>query len=562
MMSKNVLPLLILLAAAQVSEAEIHRVPQDFEHIQSALDACAAGDQVRVSSGIYHESLVWPAVESIQLLGAGSADCIIDAGGEAGVLSVTGPYFSSNMEISGFTLRNGQADRGAGLMIYRAEARLHDLRITSCSYCSPDGDAYGAVYLSYFNGQISGVTIDNVVLGAQNVYGGGMYVRGVYAGLQISDLWISNCTVIGSQISRGGGLFAEYCNESQWDNIRISDCEAFGGVRMYGAGANLNSCTCSLVQGLDIRNCQSTSESYAHGGGLYSSSNGIRFEQLLLTANSSNGGTYAYGGGAFFASSHDTVIVCDAFLVNNRAIAPEHYGGGGGIRSDADMLILRNSLVADNEAVGRYAYSGGMTASFSEVLLDHVTISGNHADGSFVTSGMALCLQWSNVSLVNSIAWGHGSVSLISCRYDSSIRTQGSCIQGGAGSISVDDDSHSVWLAGNIVDDPAFCSASDTLYHLQETSPCRLPDENWIGYSDLACEAFTSIRLQCTVQNTDVLLDWSDNILMQNWNIYRLPSPDTQLDQEFLIGRTSTPGFTDHNALAHGKAFYRVTGVR
>ncbi len=60
--------LIFVLFASMVAESAVLRVPQDYSTIQSAIDSSAAGDSVRIDSGLYIESLVIPA-HDLSLMG-------------------------------------------------------------------------------------------------------------------------------------------------------------------------------------------------------------------------------------------------------------------------------------------------------------------------------------------------------------------------------------------------------------------------------------------------------------------------------------------------------------
>ena len=67
----------IIAVCAVVAFATTHRVPEDFDTIQAALDNTVTGDTVLVSPGFYHESLQAPAA-AVNLRGIAAADDIPD----------------------------------------------------------------------------------------------------------------------------------------------------------------------------------------------------------------------------------------------------------------------------------------------------------------------------------------------------------------------------------------------------------------------------------------------------------------------------------------------------
>ena len=70
------------------------------QRIQTAIDSASVNSTILVSGGTYYENLV--VYKPLRLIGASSSDTIIDGGGLGTVIKVN----SSNVEISGFTIRN------------------------------------------------------------------------------------------------------------------------------------------------------------------------------------------------------------------------------------------------------------------------------------------------------------------------------------------------------------------------------------------------------------------------------------------------------------------------
>ena len=73
----------------------------DYIHIQDAINATNSGDKVYVYSGYYHENLI--INKNISLTGEDKTNTTIDGDGKD-VVSI----FANNIEISGFTIKNGK----------------------------------------------------------------------------------------------------------------------------------------------------------------------------------------------------------------------------------------------------------------------------------------------------------------------------------------------------------------------------------------------------------------------------------------------------------------------
>jgi len=84
------------------------------ESIQEAINNASSGDIIYVLSGTYQENIV--INKSITLIGENRENTIIDGGGIGNVISIQ----FSDVNISGFTIQNGDPSRGCGIYAERA----------------------------------------------------------------------------------------------------------------------------------------------------------------------------------------------------------------------------------------------------------------------------------------------------------------------------------------------------------------------------------------------------------------------------------------------------------
>lgn len=91
-----------LSATVSVRNPQVIRVPQDYTKIQQAVRAAFEGDTISVAPGSYYEN-VRIDKEGLKLVGQDQKYTVIDGGKNADVILV----IANNVEISGFTLRNG-----------------------------------------------------------------------------------------------------------------------------------------------------------------------------------------------------------------------------------------------------------------------------------------------------------------------------------------------------------------------------------------------------------------------------------------------------------------------
>ncbi len=193
--------LLLLLPSA--AAAATLRVPEDFPHIQAAIDAASTGDEIRVGPGTYDENLVLTG-KTLTLVGtAGAGATIVDGGQRGSVLFITSGV------VDGFTLRNGYAGYGAGIYV-----RTDDpVTVRNCIVRDNDAEITGGIDPSGFGG------------GIYIWYGGSLVIeRNVITG---NGAW-----------SAGGGICCDYCEGAEIRDNLISGngADDGGGVALYYGG--------------------------------------------------------------------------------------------------------------------------------------------------------------------------------------------------------------------------------------------------------------------------------------------------------------------------------------
>ena len=104
----------------------------DYTSIQDAVWAANTGDTVFVHSGIYHEAI--NIYNDINLVGENTYSTIIDADNIYDPIYISG----TNIQVSGFTLRNGGSDfAAAGIYLFESNnIILSELYVTNNSPCS------------------------------------------------------------------------------------------------------------------------------------------------------------------------------------------------------------------------------------------------------------------------------------------------------------------------------------------------------------------------------------------------------------------------------------------
>ena len=127
----------------------VFHVPSEYDTIQAAIDAAFDGVTIEVAAGIYRESLEI-ASKRLTLVGAGQDNTVLEGDGDS-VVSLD----SSRVDVSGFTLTGGAAEKGGGMSLRNSEGDFRDLLISD-NQASDDG---GGMYLWYSSPTVSNVTV-------------------------------------------------------------------------------------------------------------------------------------------------------------------------------------------------------------------------------------------------------------------------------------------------------------------------------------------------------------------------------------------------------------------
>lgn len=218
-------------------------VPGEFATIQAALDACAAGDTVRVAAGTYagtgNRNLVLPAFDVVVLGTSGSAVTTLDCGNYYRAFTLNQGQTPATL-IQGFTILNGMpySASGGGIYSVGASPTLRDLRFVHCR-----SSLGGAIYMQNANG----AQLENIVI--EDGYAGG---GGAGIVLRQSTVAIRELQVSGNR--SGAHACGIDCEDSQLslDGATFVDNECTGEgavIALAGGTATLNRCLIAYNDG-------------------------------------------------------------------------------------------------------------------------------------------------------------------------------------------------------------------------------------------------------------------------------------------------------------------------
>jgi hypothetical protein len=360
---KNAASLIILLSLflVGISDANILEVPSaKYPTIQAGIDSAITSDTVLVQPGEYFENL---SIETEDIV-VGSlflttGDSIykyttIVNGDKSGPV-VTINTNQGKHTLSGFTLKNGYASQGGGILCINSAPTLTHLNIIE-----NEADYGGGIHIKsdYYN--LDPATILHVRISHNlSTYDGG----GIYCGIKSGPL-LEDVKILNNQASRnGGGVFCHYSTRPQLIHTEITGNLASnrGGGIYYadGSGAIIDS---SMINRNNASFCGGIyCENYANptiknseinenvGIGIYSLEyTGIKLNNCKILRNTGHGARCSGDGSGF---SMNTVLISENA---GAGISLGYYGRVG----------LTNVTIKKNKGTGIY-FGVNSSASFS-----------------------------------------------------------------------------------------------------------------------------------------------------------------------------------------------------
>ncbi|MDO8836947.1 MAG: right-handed parallel beta-helix repeat-containing protein, partial [Vicinamibacterales bacterium] len=344
------------------AQAELTVCASGCEHtsVQSAVDAAAEGDIIKIATGVYtgvssrngSTQLVYIG-KSVTLRGGYNATftardpalypTTLDAGGLGRVLYVTGPI---DVTVEGLRLLNGHARlTGGGIYSQNATVRVLKSRVADNTVTGggTDGD-YG--------------------------YGAGIYVAG--GSFSAQDCVIQDnrhlADVSGGSCA-GGGLYATGSTidlrNSQFIGNRAVPASHWG-TQGTGGGAHLETCV-SVIQGVTFRG-NTSGTANGGGGGLFARFGSLQLADSIFDANQ-HGGATLYVEGVQVTGNTITGSTGPGLTVSNWVSNPVR-----------NVLIARNTI-RDSSGLGL-----SVAKVAESLVIEHNTVSGNQGGGLSLTA--------------------------------------------------------------------------------------------------------------------------------------------------------------------------------
>ena len=258
----------LALATASTHAATIN-VSGGGGNLQAAINSASPGDVLRVSPGTYTPITTDNKAITIESTG-GASVTIIDGGGTSRCAELgRGGWEEPKTVLTGFTLRNGRADKGGGAL---------------------------------------GGTLNNCILSGNTAYRGG----------GACDSTLNNCTLTGNSVEEFWGSYWEGGEGGGAYYSTLNNCTVTGNTADYGGGA----------AGGTLNNCTVTGNTADLGGGAYFGT----LNNCTVTGNSGWGGGAAWstldnctvtGNSGGVVRGH----VCNSIVWGNTAGGGDNYDG-------------------------------------------------------------------------------------------------------------------------------------------------------------------------------------------------------------------------------------------
>lgn len=299
--------------------------PADYSTIEDAISNADDGDVIRVYNGTYNEQ--FRVHDKITLRGNGSAETIIDWGGENNVIIVS----ENDVEITGFQIRNS-GDRDAGIRIESENVTIRNVMIRNCTYGIRLNEASHCI--------IENITCTNTE-------------RGIY-------LRDSHDNVIHNNFASNNTRYGIYCYKSNNNSIENNTCNENG---YYGIATHSesnynyiinNSCKGNIIAGINI---DGSTYSTCSNNEMYE--NGLRIGGYELE----------------YWNSHN---IDSSNTVNSKKIFYFKDAVSLDASSDCGQLILANcsNSVIDNKEISNTS-SGILIGYCKNISIKNITSSNN-----------------------------------------------------------------------------------------------------------------------------------------------------------------------------------------
>ncbi len=341
---------LTLLVAPSLALADTLMVPSEYGSIQIGIDAAVSGDIVSVDPGIYYETINFLG-KDITVSSVGSAsNTYIDGNVSSGSVVTFISGEASDSILDGFTVRNGSAGKGGGVLIENSAPTLRDC-IVSGNDSTNNG---GGIYVDSGEITLENVTIKNNTASSS---GAGLYLK------------FSNCSMTGGSIesNNGGNGGALYVKDSPSSGDFVLDSVAFEN----NAATNNGGGVYAKNSYVDVQDCLFDSNESNRGGAWFSYLDG---DASIVGTKFSNNSARDVGGAVDLRNSSSITFTNCEFNANTADSDCDGIGGGAILDLVNSSAILQTPTICDNFVCGVEGdYSGDSSPTLVGDVLECAT---------------------------------------------------------------------------------------------------------------------------------------------------------------------------------------------
>ena len=439
---KKILFFCFVLSATAIGR--IRHVPQDYSTIQAAINISFEDDTVLVATGTYRENIDFNGINitlGSQYIITGDTSYISSTildGRSAGQVVIFHHDEHQNARLKGFTIKNGWADNGGGIVCINSSPTISNNTIRSnnatgfgkgggilCdSSASPiisnnrflQNHAYYGAAIGCINSSHPMVDANSILGHSVDSHGGAVYcinsnptiINNIFTNNSAgwggaitcytnSPARISHNYFINNAALWGGAIYCLSSSAIIDSNTIISNHADYDGGGINGVYNSLiirgdsliNNTSGAYGGGINasgveiISNCYISGNSAERGGGVASGSGRITGNNIR------NNSATSYGGGVVSGGRYSQVD-------NNIFSGNTTNGYGGGITCSGSP-VLRNIFIGNSAA-----YGGGLASKYDSQTVANNIFMGN----SSVHGGALACMEGADVNVTSSILWG------------------------------------------------------------------------------------------------------------------------------------------------------------
>jgi predicted outer membrane repeat protein len=338
----------LLAVISGTAIADTLNVPADYPSIQAAIHAAVDGDMVLVAPGTYFENINFYGKSIVVTGKEGAASTMID-GGDAGRVVTFRSGEGPDSVLRGFTITNGRAYRGGGILCRSAaptiaDSIIHDNQAIDCGggmYCNEGAAPF----------------IDHCAITGNEALEGG--VGGGLCCDRSSPIIMDTLISKNNAAHGGGGLYCTHASPSLLDTVVRDNWTYWNGKGggMFCSYGDPRLTECNFI----------SNQSDGHGGGLYLQGGCVGMKDCIFHDNYASGGD----GGGLYAQGGIARLVDCAFLKNSASYI---ISSGGALVNHSGKVTLIGCSFSENLNAGGDGYGAAIFNQLGELHMSQCVV--------------------------------------------------------------------------------------------------------------------------------------------------------------------------------------------